>query len=391
MNEPLTHLGTLPPKKAPSHYFVFPERKTTTMTDSVNDRKIVDLIQARGDEPWVSIEFFPPKTDAGVRSLMNAVNTLNSFNPVFADFTWGAGGSTSDLTVDLCIRTKMDVGAIPNMHLTCTNMESEKIDGALDKLKSAGITNVFALRGDPPAGQEVWTATDKGLTCALDLIKYIRQIHGDYFCLGCAGYPEGHPNKMTHVQSIDELTPSELARCSIEHKEDGTQEILVCKDADFELELEYLKKKVDAGADYIITQMFFDVQVFVNFVTACRAKGINVPILPGIMCISTYGGFKRMTGFCKTRVPAELAAEMEAVKADEVAVKELGFRFGLTMCRNLVASGCRGLHFYTLNTSALTVRILTELGMPRTVKESESAPVTVFQVNSPTMVQNAQG
>jgi methylenetetrahydrofolate reductase (NADPH) len=117
------------------------------------DRKVVDLIEARGDEPWVSIEFFPPKTDAGVRSLFTAVNTLSSFNPVFADFTWGAGGSTSDLTVDLCVRTKLEVGATANMHLTCTNMESQKIDSALEKLKTAGITNVFALRGDAPAGQ----------------------------------------------------------------------------------------------------------------------------------------------------------------------------------------------------------------------------------------------
>lgn len=360
------------------------------MEEVTLDTKITNRIAERGEERWVSIEFFPPKTDAGVRSLMNAVSTLNSFNPVFADFTWGAGGSTSDLTVDLCVRTKLEVGATPNMHLTCTNMESEKIDVALARLKAAGISNVFALRGDPPAGQEVWTATDKELTCALDLIKYIKQIHGDYFCLGCAGYPEGHPTKMTVVNTLEELTPSERARCSVEPKEDGSTVYLVCKDADFELELDYLKRKVDAGADYIITQMFFDVEVFVTFVRACRAAGITVPILPGIMCISTYGGFKRMTSFCKTRVPDELAAEMEAVKADEAAVKELGFRFGVTMCRNLLAAGCKGLHFYTLNTSALTVRILTELGFPRTVKENEevaagsgsgstAAPITVFQ------------
>jgi methylenetetrahydrofolate reductase (NADPH) len=226
----------------------------------------------------------------------------------------------------------------------------------------------------------VWTATDKELTCALDLIRYIRQIHGDFFCLGCAGYPEGHPNSMTQVESVNVLTPSELARCSTELNDDGEQVILVCRDAAFDAELNYLKQKVDAGAQYIITQMFFDVSVFVAFVASCRAIGITVPILPGIMCISTYGGFKRMTGFCKTRVPDQLRAEMELVKSDEVAVKELGFTFGVSMCRSLIAAGCTGLHFYTLNTSSLTVRILTELNMPRNIKQIEKAPVSVFSV-----------
>ena len=232
---------------------------------------------------------------------------------------------------------------------------------------------------------EKWTATDNGLSCALDLIRYIRSAHGDYFCIGCAGYPEGHPTKMTQVDDLDALSNDEKTRCSIEYKEDGTKVILVCKDADYECELEYLKQKVDAGAAYIITQMFFDAHVFVNFVKACRAKGITVPIIPGIMCISTYGGFKRMVSFCKTRVPEELHQQMEAAKADEHAVKELGFTFGIAMCRSLLEYGSQGLHFYTLNTSALTSRILDALGYPKLAHETDvpavaDVPATVFTV-----------
>ena len=243
---------------------------------------------------------------------------------------------------------------------------------------------------------EKWTATDKELSCALDLIRYIRSVHGDYFCIGCAGYPEGHPTKMTAVEDYETLSSAEKARCSIEYQEDGTKTILVCRDADFEGELEYLKQKVDAGAAYIITQMFFDAQVFISFVQACRSIGITVPIIPGIMCISTYGGFKRMVSFCKTRVPESFHHEMEAAKADEHAVKELGFTFGIAMCKSLLESGCKGLHFYTLNTSGLTSRILDTLGYPKLARETDvpanstqtiaapqqptttAAPVTVF-------------
>jgi methylenetetrahydrofolate reductase (NADPH) len=166
-------------------------------------------------------------------------------------------------------------------------MESSKIDAALRGCRDRGITNVLALRGDPPAGQDRWVAADGGFTSALDLVKHIRQVHGDYFSISVAGYPEGHPDKLQEIGADHELSRSEQGRASRRGS--------VCLDGDFKAEMQYLKQKVDAGADCVITQMFFDPEVYGSFVSACREAGITVPILPGIMCINSYGGFVRMT------------------------------------------------------------------------------------------------
>ena len=316
----------------------------------------------------MSVEFFPPKTDAGVENLFKALAKLQAYDPLFSDFTWGAGGSTSDLTIELCQRAKKQ-GSTPNMHLTCTNVDKQKIDEALATCKASGITNILALRGDPPAGQEKWEASDLSFTCALDLVRYIRSEHGNYFNLTVAGYPEGHPNKMSVVQGgIAALSASELKRYSIEVKEDGTKDIVVCRDADYQQEMDYLKEKVDAGADCIITQMFFDPEVFGYFVQDCRAMGINVPIIPGIMMLSTIGGFRRMTGFCKTRIPEGMEAVLAYIEKtftdkDEQAkrIKEYGIEYGVSMSKRLMELGTEGLHFYTLNTSATTLNIIDGL------------------------------
>ena len=277
---------------------------------------------ADSSKPWVSVEFFPPKTPEGVETLFKVLAKLKPYNPVFADFTWGAGGSTSDLTMELCIRAKKEFGVIPNMHLTCTNVDKIKIDAALEQCKSEGITNILALRGDPPAGQDKWEASDLAFTCALDLVKYIRAEHGDLFNLTVAGYPEGHPTKMSIIEGgMSALSPTEKARCSVTTDENGKEIIMVCKDEDFEGEMAYLKKKIDAGANCIITQMFFDADVFKTFVDKCRSIGINVPILPGIMMLSNLGGFRRMTGFCKSRVPP---AMMDAIAAIEKECDAVG-------------------------------------------------------------------
>ncbi|RYG62749.1 hypothetical protein EON64_17280 [archaeon] len=228
---------------------------------------------------------------------------LKNFNPAFVDFTWGAGGSTSTLTFDLCKEAKETFGLNPNMHLTCTNMEISMIDTALDLCKQHGITNLVSLRGDPPVGQDRWTPKDSQLTCATDLVKYIRSKHGDYFCQSVGGYPEGHPAAMITLplEALETLSDREKTRYSIEDNA-----INICRDDAFASELAYLKTKIDAGARAIITQMFFDIEVFTAFVSSCRQAGILVPIIPGIMCISTYGGFMRMVKFCKTRVPEEV-------------------------------------------------------------------------------------
>merc|ERR1711871_532015 len=211
----------------------------------------------------------------GVTTLKKRLVTMGAQNPLFVDFTWGAGGSTSDLTLALAIAAQNEYGLEANMHLTCTNMEKEKVDIALQGAKKAGVRNIVALRGDPPHGQEKWEAVEGGFTCALDLVKYIRQKHGDYFGISVAGYPEGHPNVIKPVGDR-ELTASEKLRVVVQDEmeetilEDGTKRskptgrklTFVCSDEDFEKEMAYLKEKIDAGADFIITQMFFDVETF---------------------------------------------------------------------------------------------------------------------------------
>ena len=261
------------------------------------------------------------------------------------------------------------------MHLTCTNVEKEKLDEALETCKREGITNIVALRGDPPVGQEKWEATDLAFTCALDLVKYIRKEHGSFFNLSVAGYPEGHPNQMSVIDDgIDSLSESEKKRCSITKDENGKETVIVCKDADFENDMKYLKEKVDAGADCIITQMFFDADVFGDFVTKCRSMGINVPIIPGIMMLSNLGGFRRMTGFCKSRVPPSMVVDIEAIEAEcnalgddgpaalATKIKEYGIKTGAELCQKIIKLGAAGLHFYTLNQSATTLNILDALG-----------------------------
>jgi len=333
---------------------------------------ISSLISSRSGKPFISIEFFPPKTEGGVASLWETLKSLQKYNPLFVDVTWGAGGSTSSLTVSICEKATREHSAVTNMHLTCTNMEKSMIDDALASCKASGITNILALRGDPPAGKEKWTATEGGFNCALDLIKYIKESHGDFFSIACAGYPEGHISNMVDVplgedgtveSALATLSSSELTRYSVHVDEaTGLKKVMVCKDDAFERELVYLKQKVDAGAEIIVTQMFFDVDVFKIFVNRCREIGINVPVLPGIMCISTYGGFKRMSRFCNTRVPDSLSEDLEVIKNDDTAVLSYGIRFGIKMCRDLIDFGACGLHFYTLNQSAVTAAIIDGLG-----------------------------
>ncbi|KAJ1425448.1 methylenetetrahydrofolate reductase [Ochromonadaceae sp. CCMP2298] len=298
--------------------------------------RIRDLVAARqGKEIVVSIEFFPPKTEGGMTSLYNLAEKLKVYSPLFADVTWGAGGSTSELTIDICKNLKLK-GHVVNMHLTCTNIERVKVLEALNTCKDLGITNILALRGDPPAGQEKWEATEGGFQCALDLVRFIRQEHGDYFNLTVAGYPEGHPSRMT-----------------------GLVEITVCRDADFEIELDYLQQKVDAGADCIITQLFFDAEVFLTFVRRCRERGIACPIIPGIMCVNSAAGFKRMIGFCKTRIPQPFMDDVNSVQ--EEGMKALSTAYLASMCASLVRAGHHFLHMYTLNTSAVTIAVLNSL------------------------------
>jgi len=242
-------------------------------------------------------------------------------------------------------------------------MEASKVDQALELSKRASIRNIVALRGDPPHGQDKWEVTEGGFSCALDLVKYIRKNHGDYFCVSVAGYPEGHPNVILPVEDESKLSESELTR--VVRNSDG---VFVCSDADYDKEMKYLKAKVDAGADFIITQMFFETKLFLKFVDDCRAYGINVPIMPGIMLIQSFGGFKRMTSMCKSRVPAELMAAIDAIPNNSPEehgklVKEFGIKEGAKMCRELLAAEQYGLHLYCLNMEHVTYGVMKELGL----------------------------
>lgn len=321
--------------------------------------KIIDLIKVKDAEkkPYFAFEFFPPRTEAGVKNLVERFHRMKEQDPLYCDVTWGAGGATSDLTLDLCKTLQNIVGLESNMHLTCTNMEVQKIDEALLGAKGSGIRNIVALRGDPPVGSAKWEAVEGGFTCASDLVKYIRKEHGDYFGISVAGYPEGHPTVIKPIVPGTVLSASEQSRVV-----ESAEGPVVCSDEDYRAELAYLKSKVDAGADFIITQMFYNVEVFFLFVEDCRAININCPILPGIMLIQNYGGFTRMTAFCKTNVPATIKAQVEAAKDDEEEFKKVGIRIGTEMCQQLLSKGFLGIHFYSLNLEHVVYGILANLG-----------------------------
>jgi len=330
--------------------------------------KIIDLLNNPTDEPWVSLEYFPPRSEEGKKNLYARMDRMrDALQPLFSDITWGAGGSTAELTIDIANHLHKH-GHVANMHLTCTNMEKDgdPKKGVFDALKASfdiGVRNIVALRGDPAHGDEEWKATDGGFTCALDLVKYIREHYGDDFGISVAGYPEGHPNAITEVKEVETMSEAEKGRCSVV---DGTT--YVCKDADYEKEMLYLKEKVDAGSDFIITQMFYDTDVFLTFVNDCRAYGINCPVVPGIMCINNYNGFRKMTKFCKTRVTEDLDKKMESIKDDAAALKLFGVEFGIQMSKKILKSGVSpGLHYYTLNLEKVVYGIIDGLGIKKSL------------------------
>ncbi|KAJ1922554.1 methylenetetrahydrofolate reductase (NAD(P)H) met13 [Tieghemiomyces parasiticus] len=290
--------------------------------------KVIHKIEAatKEDRPFWSFEYFPPKTQQGVVNLYDRMERMYKLGPEFIDVTWGAGGTTSRLTTEICRTSQNVYGLETCMHLTCTNMSVEMIETALRDAKESGIQNILALRGDPPRGEVEWTACENGFAHAVDLVRYIRQHYGDYFCVSVAGYPEGH---------LDATSPED--------------------------DLAHLKNKVDAGADYIVTQLFYDVDMYLDWIERCRAAGIHCPILAGIMPIQSYNGFKRMTTLCKTAIPDHIHADLEPIKEDDQAVKQYGVQLAIDMCSRLRAAGHLGFHFYTLNLEKSTRLILEGL------------------------------
>jgi methylenetetrahydrofolate reductase (NADPH) len=313
---------------------------------------IGDKIRQREAEgkKFFSFEYFPPKTPTGVANLYERAERMAAAEPLFCDVTWGAGGGTSDITLDLSGNIQRFMGLDVMMHLTCTNMPAGKVREGLDGAKSRGIRNILALRGDPPAGQE-WTQCEEGFAFATDLVRFIKAEYGNYFSVCVAGYPEGHPSGfLDGKMTMDE-------------------------------EYAHLKEKCDAGADFIITQMFYDVEMFFGFVRKCRDLGITIPILPGILPIQNYSGFTRMTGFCKTAVPAAVTKAITAIRDDESSVRQFGVNLGIDMCQRILNSGLSpGVHFYSLNLEKSVMGIIDGLDLiPKThaIRSLPWRPATV--------------
>lgn len=279
-----------------------------------------------------SFEFFPPKTAESSESLYQTIRELEPYQPHFVSVTYGAGGSTRELTHDLVMRIRETTSLDPIPHLTCVCHKEAEIAAILERYASAGTSNILALGGDPPRGM-AYTKADDDFQHAIDLVKFIRkfQNHPDKrgFGLGVAGFPEGHP-----------ATPNRL------------------------LEMDYLRQKIDAGANYIVTQLFFDNRDFLDFRERCELAGIKVPIIAGIMPVTSLGGMKRMAELAAgARFPAKLLRALQRCQDDPAGVERVGIHYASEQCHDLLENKVRGIHFYTLNKSDATKRIFESLGL----------------------------
>ena len=288
----------------------------------------IDDILAQARDPVFSFEFFPPKTPAGEENLQAALGDLGPLAPNYVSVTYGAGGSTRERTIEIVSEIKERHGLEAMAHLTCVNATVAQLRRTLDQMRAAGIENVLALRGDPPQGQEDWTKTEGGFEYSRELIAMLR---ADYdFAIGAAAFPETH----IHATSAED-------------------------------DLRYLKAKVDDGATFLITQMFFDNAYYYDFVARARAIGIGVPIIPGVMPILSSAGIKRMAELSAARLPDGLVRELAAREGDDEAVAELGVSYATLQCADLLARGAPGIHFLTLNRSPATRAILSTLRLWR--------------------------
>lgn len=274
--------------------------------------------------PSFSFEFFPPKTAEGSSHLLEAIESLRDLNPTYVSVTYGAGGSTRNLTLDLVRRIKTEFGIETMAHLTCVGSNRDEIRTVVDSLASSGIENILALRGDPPKGQDQFSAVEGGFRFASELTAFLRD--GWNLCIGGACYPEGH----TEAVSLD-------------------------------ADIENLQHKVLAGAEFLVTQLFFDNEQYFRFVRRVREAGIGVPIVPGLMPITNVEQVKRFTQMCGASIPEPLLSELDRLRDRPEAVLSLGVAHATAQCLDLLAKGAHGIHFYTLNKSAATRTILTAI------------------------------
>jgi methylenetetrahydrofolate reductase (NADPH) len=291
--------------------------------------RICDLLRfarERG-EPIFSFEFFPPKTDDGVRQLFETVEALRPLAPDYVSVTYGAGGSTRQRTLEVVKRLKRETEIEAMAHLTCVGASRDELEGVLDEIADAGIQNVLALRGDPPRGQTTFTPHPDGFRYASELVAFIRSRPDRWrFCVGAAAYPEGH-----------------------------------VETRDLAADLANLKTKVDAGADFLVTQLFFENGHYFRFVERARAAGIAVPIVPGIMPFTSVDQAERFTAMCGAAIPTTLRAAMEVRRNDLDSARDLGVAYATLQCADLLRRGAPGVHFYTLNRSTSTRAIVAAL------------------------------
>ncbi|KAG6376274.1 methylenetetrahydrofolate reductase-domain-containing protein [Boletus reticuloceps] len=310
--------------------------------------KLSDKIAAHAStQPFYTFEFFPPRTDQvgympklvrfllngrqGFDNLISRISRLSLLHPIAISVTWGAGGSTRGRSLDLAGLTQSEYSIDTILHLTCTNMLPGMVEDALREAKARGIQNILALRGDPPLGQEHWTPIDSRFTSALDLVKYIRssEEYSSHFCIGVAAYPEGHSeNDINEDDAIN-----------------------------------ILKQKVDAGAEFIVTQLFYDADRFIEWTRKVRSRGITTPIISGVMPIQTYASFLRVVKLCGAQVPSNIMVDLYTIRHDDQLVKDYGVRLTVDIIRRITGSGLvSGIHFCTLNLEKSVQAVLESLG-----------------------------
>jgi methylenetetrahydrofolate reductase (NADPH) len=288
--------------------------------------RIDEIIAER--KPTFSIEFFPPKTAEAAEELFDTARELRALEPDFVSVTYGAGGSTRDGTVEITTALKNEIGFETMAHLSCVGETTEGLAQTLDRIQAAGIENVFALRGDPPRGQDDFVQPEGGLGSAAELAAFVSA--GWDFGIGGTCFPEVHPEA-----------------------------------PDLDSDLRYLKTKVDAGARFLITQLFFDNQVYFDFVRAARERGIEVPILAGVIPVTSFAQTKRICDLCDATIPPALGAAFAAAGGDPEREFELGVAYAAQQCAELLIAGAPGIHFYALNRAPATRAVLGALKASR--------------------------
>jgi methylenetetrahydrofolate reductase (NADPH) len=283
--------------------------------------KIIDLFSR--NKPVLSFELFPPKRDGNLEKLFQTVLELKELSPDYMSITYGAGGSSRDMTYDIAVRLK-DLGILPLMHFTCMGHSKEEVRQILGRVKDAGLENILALRGDPPRGQVDFKPDPDGFRYAEELIRFIRG-EGYGFCLGVAGYPAGHPEA-----------------------------------GDLHHDRENLKRKIEAGGQFIVTQLFFDNQDYFQYVDQLRGLGVQSPVQPGLWLLTDYSQLEKIGSF-GTKIPCELVEGLKPHREDKEYVRQKGIDYAVRQCAELLEKGAPGIHFYVMNKSASVREVLSRL------------------------------